>query len=152
MNKKTLTSRMKKHGLSAQATLCLSASNGLLIATPGIPVGGGGLDVQYLRVCRGTRHLHSGQLPVMRNKWHVLIFKLHSGLSLPLLAPRFRGSRAGCHLHPCAFFTSAGFAANGHHFIVNGFRTSLHEVGVGRDAFDTQQGLALRSTAHPRAV
>ena len=29
---------MKECGLLAQATLCLSASTGLLIATPGIPV------------------------------------------------------------------------------------------------------------------
>ena len=30
---------MKERELSAQATLCLSTSNGLLIATPKIPVG-----------------------------------------------------------------------------------------------------------------
>ena len=34
----SLQVRMKERGLLAQAILCLSASNGLLIATPGIPV------------------------------------------------------------------------------------------------------------------
>ena len=45
----------------------------------------GGFDAERFRVCRETLHLYRGELPVQRNRLHVLTFKLHSGsLSLSL--------------------------------------------------------------------
>ena len=45
----------------------------------------------YSAVELAEQHVYSGQIPVPRNRWHVLMFKLHSGALSLLPVCRFQG-------------------------------------------------------------
>ena len=72
------------------------------------------------RLPRNTASAQSrGQLPVLRNKWHVLIFKLQCGLS-PCWHVGSGAAVQAAIFTVVGVFTGAGFAAGRQHFIVNG--------------------------------
>ena len=92
------TQRMKERGLLAQAILSLSATNGLLIATTGIPVAmavwtcntspftekhGKHRSATRTEKQMACAHLQVAQWSSFSPCWHV----------------RFQCNRAGCHLH-----------------------------------------------------